>query len=1253
MDGEPVVDNRFPSLAALRADHAALLQEHRASAAAAESADAAESATPQGETESADAAESSTDQRSSADALLMERISDFIHRGQATGVLLDHEEDRLAVQSLLDYWAAILYRAGAPAPDATLEEFDPTLAPDLPDELCPYVGLYAFHEDDQNAFFGRQEMIDRALTHLVDERLLSVVGPSGSGKSSLVLAGIVPQLKAGGAPGSADWRYLPRTVPGSDPLRALARLFTENTGADAGAEPDTVALEQLQTNDQTLLEWLNRSGEGPALLVIDQFEEIFTLCNEPAQRRAFADNLRALLVAPGTEHRVILTMRTDFEPQVSLLGRFHALFEESILRVTPLSAAQLRSAIVKPADLVGLKFEEGLVDALVQDILGEPAALPLLQFTLQQLWEERERNRITWDAYRRLGGGRMALANTADALYKALIPEEQLTLRRILLRLVRPSEGLEITSSRMRVATLYQGGEARDRMERVLRRLIGTRLLRISGTGIDDSDSTGNGTSIDNLATIPPEAQVEIAHEALVRNWPRLVSWLEDERAAIRQRVRLTEAAQQWAARGRDPAALLRGVLLEEALRRDDLNELENAFVQASVDARDAEERAIEAARQYELEQAQALAESQRQSARRWRNLVIVLCVALAWLAYSSITIWRQEGRINVAETGATEAVATSTAAVATSTAALATATAAATSQAQATAASTAVAVATSVNYLEQGIALWERGDYDGAMALFSQAIERAPENANAYLERGNAFYRLGEYADALADFDTALALNPESITGYYRRGLAHAAEADYDAAIADFNEAIARNPEEAAYYFQRGKAHAALGNLDDALSDFGTALEKAQAQDAVRAEYYIERARALAQRTEYNPAIADLGRALELQPNNPQIYQLLGQIRLALGNATAAIAQFDTAVELAAAQPDGPPATVAAIRANRGDARAAAAQYPQAIADYTAAIDAGVEPLAPLYAKRAAAHARVENWPQSVDDWTWAIERYEENRAQTEDAAPASAQAVSDAELAAAYMDRGDVHAQQGDENAAIADYERAVILQPDNLSVYRRRAALFGRLGRYETALADLNRVLSTRTGEDALYVDRARLYMGMGAYPEAIRDYERVTVDTPDNAELRAELALALYYDGQFERVIDLYTELLPRLPQRMDLYLNRGSARYALGDFEGAIRDYSLALQRAPEKDRASRAAAYDHRGTARYALGQYAAAIDDFTRAIALDPTRSNAYLYRGHAYYALSLENLGQVVQDFSRALELDPTLPVLIDPRR
>lgn len=577
---------RYPSLTALQAVHNGLLQLQR--------------------------------QEADAPAFLAE-VAAFLHEGAATGALLDADADRRTAQGLLDYWVARLYRVGEEPPDATLAEFDPALAPELPAKLCPYLGLDAFHEVDGDKFFGRNELIARLIERLTDQRLLAVVGPSGSGKSSLVRAGLIPALQAGALQGSQDWRYLLTIVPGSDPLASLAQLLRPRSmqpacprcgkpvrsgqkfcpmcgtplvaNARSTAEgsnrppiadptahetlrallsappslPTAEQIERIKQDPQYLARHLEQQPARPAVLVVDQFEEVFTLCKDEHARKLFIANLLTLATALAPPHRVILTMRQDFETYVGQAPELEELFKAGRMPVTPLSAGEMRDAIEQPAERVGLKFEAGIVDGLLQDILGEPAGLPLLQFTLLKLWEQRERNRVTLKAYEQVGGGRLALARSADDLYGKLIPEDQQAAKRILLRMIQPGEGLEVTSRRIRRDDLARIGEDPGRIEHVLARLIESRLVRL----------TAGETRVDD--------QIEVAHEALVRNWPKLVDWLNEERDRLRQRARLTTAAQQWQDNNCDPDRLWRGAALSEVLSYKDLSDLESEFVKESL----------------------------------------------------------------------------------------------------------------------------------------------------------------------------------------------------------------------------------------------------------------------------------------------------------------------------------------------------------------------------------------------------------------------------------------------------------------------------------------------------------------------------------------------------------------------------------------------------------------------------------------------------------------------------------------------
>jgi energy-coupling factor transporter ATP-binding protein EcfA2 len=448
---------------------------------------------------------------------LAPEVTSFVVRARQTGAVLDAEEQRVAAQGLIDYWLTRLDRAAVPFDDATLVDFDESLAPELPDDKCPYVGLEAFREKDRANFYGRADTLARALQILRERRFLAVIGPSGSGKSSIVLGGVLPMLKEGAIEGSRNWHYENPLAPGS----ASGRHLLATAGSDA-----------------------------KLVMVVDQFEELFTLVDDASSRVKFAKRLVEVHKNGGV---VIVTIREDYLPRLGALPDLQELFRGGDLRATPLTASELREAIEKPAERINLKFESGLVDLLVNDVVGEPAALPLLQFTLWRLWTKRRRNRLVLETYREVGGGRSALARAADEAYNDLkIVQNQDTMRRILLRMVRPGAHSETTSSRVPVDALLRLGDDPARVQAVLDKLLAARLVRLTN------------------------ARVEVAHEALIRNWPKLVEWIEQKRAAMTELHRFEALADEWVRLGR-VSGFLNEKQLEEAeewLRSDEAKEI-------------------------------------------------------------------------------------------------------------------------------------------------------------------------------------------------------------------------------------------------------------------------------------------------------------------------------------------------------------------------------------------------------------------------------------------------------------------------------------------------------------------------------------------------------------------------------------------------------------------------------------------------------------------------------------------------------
>lgn len=571
-----------------------------------------------------------------------QEIQHFVARIEATGAMLDLSRDRRVAQSILNYWSSYLYRAGYPVSELRLAEFDPALAPELPDSPRPYAGLDAFGEDKHEFFFGREALVAEMLKRLENgERLVALVGASGSGKSSIVLCGLLAKLKAGALSGSEDWHYL-TIVPGTEPATNLHNaLLSVGPPSDQLVENGVGIPEAAARNEQNVLQAVinivRERYPGVFVLIVDQFEELFTLCKNEEEKHSFTQQIIALTQTPDLPYIVIVTMRTDFADNVVRMPEFLPLFRAARLDVEALDIHQLRAAIEQPAFKVGLRFEEGIVDDLIAKILGERAGLPLLQFTLLKLWENRRRNRITQDVYALVGDPLQALERSAEKFYSQLLPEEQNTVKHLFLKLVRLAEGREVTSQRIPIANAFSDGEASDRVEHVLYRLIcEERLLKVSGKRSHQNlnicaNRNAFTQQLTNVASGTEIIQVEIAHEALIRNWPRLVEWLEDEHVKFRRRLRITEAARQWAVLGYNSGALYSALLLAEARRvieesNTPLTAQERDFLEASQHLIE-QVHNQEIARQVELIHAQEKATQQERRTQRLRWLVIALVI--------------------------------------------------------------------------------------------------------------------------------------------------------------------------------------------------------------------------------------------------------------------------------------------------------------------------------------------------------------------------------------------------------------------------------------------------------------------------------------------------------------------------------------------------------------------------------------------------------------------------------------------------
>lgn len=405
----------FPSLLSLRVTHSELLKRHQARGDEPET---------------------------------LKLIESFIHKGKATGAIIDNEEERWLAQGFLDYWSAILYRAGHEPPEATLCDFEPQLAPSPDDSQCPYIGLKPYREAEHALLCGRKSLVGQLIQTADRERLLLVTGSSGVGKTSVIFGGFLPKLRARTLPNRHSWLHYSWMAPGSRPFEALARLLCQRR---VDKEPLIPRLTQyLQQDPNHLNLVLGQIGQGkPAILVIDQFEELFTLCHDTTTRQIFVDSLLQLIKAPEPQYTVIIILQSEYESRLVEFPKLTSACKAARIPVTSPSALELHTMITEPADLVGLKFESGVVDALIQDILREPECLPLLQVILTGLWEKRDRNRITWQHYQEVGRGRHALVQQAEQCFAELSPDEQAIARQIMLGLVQLGKGMNLVKRRI------------------------------------------------------------------------------------------------------------------------------------------------------------------------------------------------------------------------------------------------------------------------------------------------------------------------------------------------------------------------------------------------------------------------------------------------------------------------------------------------------------------------------------------------------------------------------------------------------------------------------------------------------------------------------------------------------------------------------------------------------------------------------------------------------------------------------------
>ena len=493
----------------------------------------------------------------------------------------------------------------------------------------PYKGLEPFLEADAERYFGRRALVERLAQPLSHERFLALVGPGGSGKTSLLHAGLVPALRRGATPDSSHWLITGMT-PGHHPFEALEAALLR-----VAVSPPTSLLAPLIADAQGLARLLPHilpSRQGQLLLVIDQLEELFTLVADESERDSFAKSLLTAVTASPSSLRVVLALRADYSDRpmaIPLLAEFMGQRSEFVI---PLSASELQEALVRPAEVAGVSLEPDLPELIAQDAALNPGSLPLFQFAMTELFAHRENGSLTVAAYEAIGGVEGALSRRAESLFLDFEPEGRELTRQLFIRLISlggsPEGGSEdrrrcVRRSELDAALSDPFSSDAGRLQQLLDAYGQYRLL-----------SFGR----DPLSRAPT---VELAHDVLLHSWPRLQEWIESSREDIREQRQLGALADVWNQAGQEASFLLQGLQLEHfkawaAATDVALTGVENSFLDASQAAHKISQKEDTLRSDRELEAAQLIAaverrraEEQAGIARRLRRRAFFITVAL------------------------------------------------------------------------------------------------------------------------------------------------------------------------------------------------------------------------------------------------------------------------------------------------------------------------------------------------------------------------------------------------------------------------------------------------------------------------------------------------------------------------------------------------------------------------------------------------------------------------------------------------
>ena len=921
--------------------------------------------------------------------------------------------------------------------------------------LHPFPGLRPFEADEEHLFFGREGQSEEILRRLRQHRFLAVVGTSGSGKSSLIRAGLLPHLYGGFlADGGSHWRVA-IFRPGGDPIKHLAAALNDPAVLGSSARSADEA-----AHDAVLLEVsLRRSGLGlidvvqlarlpeheQVVIVVDQFEELFRFA-DAADRPSGGDDAAAFvkLLLEASEQRelpiyVVLTMRSDYIGDCARYSGLPEAVTNALYLIPRMTRDQRRAAIVEPVRVGGGTIAPRLVIRLLNDVGDNPDQLPILQHALLRTWDygrdhDSSQRAIDVDDYLAVGGMADALSKHADEAYDGL-----------------PDDRFRAIAKRIFQALGEKGPDNREARRPTT---IG-KLALVADALVEDiirvvEDFRAPGRSFltpTHGAPLNAETVIDISHESLIRGWRRMRQWVEEEAESARQYRRLADTAALHA-QGR--AGLLRDPDLEHVLAWRDRERPTSewglryhpGFAQAmalldqSQLARDAERRQRHAARR-----------RIRLAASAAGAVITVVAVVALWewhtadvagnrtqealamtteIADSLVRDFAQDPRlIGIPAEMRTEIL----------------------DRAIRSMGNVITVVPTARAYVSRGAAYVQEGDLDRAMADCEQAIKLDPLYAPDYTLCAVVYYTRKDYDDAIAEYNQATKVDPKYARAYSGRGQAYYAKKDYDRAIAEYDQGIALDPKFIGCYALRGDAYEAKGDHGHAIADYTEAIALAPNY----AHAYNNRGNTYFNNKDYDHAIADYTKAIALDAKNSDAYFYRGDAYRIEKDYGHAIADYTEAIAL--------DAKYTAAYVNRGFAYYDAGDYDHAIADDTEAIALDPNDVDAFNNRGAAFEAKGAH-DRAIADYDQAI--------------------ALNPKYVLAYKNRGDAYRSKKDYGHAIADYTKAIALDPKNADAY------------YSTLVDVACLIIALDPKNAGAYYYRGRIYSSKNRLDDAIADF-----------------------------------------------------------------------------------------------------------------------------------------------------------------